>query len=251
MQAGLNSNMSWPKNNTVATCLLVQFLNSRWWVHFITAAHENCDFFFLISLHCKQAKPLLSSGEIKQLVDPFLGNDYDCDEMERMTLAASLCTRTSSHSRPDMSLVRTWFSTWKEEHLQFHQKQHRSLRKPHFNMLIMRPRSWNCSKGTTKQSLGHGRRSPPASTVRMRRSQPLSRTCSRIWALRCSGWRRTTRSRAAAAPWTPRPTATGAGRRASTSTLNLQSCVYRFHVFGGDWRDDCVRAVENRGLPAY
>ncbi|KAB8094401.1 hypothetical protein EE612_021575 [Oryza sativa] len=49
------------------------------------------------------AKPLLSSGEIKQLVDPFLGNDYDCDEMERMTLAASLCTRTSSHSRPEMS----------------------------------------------------------------------------------------------------------------------------------------------------
>jgi serine/threonine protein kinase len=53
------------------------------------------------------AKPLLSSGEIKQLLDPFLGNDYDCDEMERMTLAASLCTRTSSHSRPEMSLVRT------------------------------------------------------------------------------------------------------------------------------------------------
>ncbi|KAF8757461.1 hypothetical protein HU200_010983 [Digitaria exilis] len=51
------------------------------------------------------AKPLLSSGEIKQLVDPLLGNDYDCDEMERMTLAASLCTRTSSHSRPEMSLV--------------------------------------------------------------------------------------------------------------------------------------------------
>ncbi|WVZ61216.1 hypothetical protein U9M48_011127, partial [Paspalum notatum var. saurae] len=51
------------------------------------------------------AKPLLSSGEIKQLVDPFLGDDYDCDEMERMTLAASLCTRTSSYSRPEMSLV--------------------------------------------------------------------------------------------------------------------------------------------------
>uniref|UniRef100_A0A804P691 Protein kinase domain-containing protein n=1 Tax=Zea mays TaxID=4577 RepID=A0A804P691_MAIZE len=51
------------------------------------------------------AKPLLSSGGIKHLVDPFLGNDYDCDEMERMTLAASLCTRTSWHSRPEMSLV--------------------------------------------------------------------------------------------------------------------------------------------------
>ncbi|KAL5217433.1 hypothetical protein ABZP36_018117 [Zizania latifolia] len=51
------------------------------------------------------AKPLLSSGQIKQLVDPILGNDYDCDEMERMTLAASLCTRISSHSRPEMSQV--------------------------------------------------------------------------------------------------------------------------------------------------
>ncbi|KAL6621238.1 hypothetical protein ACP70R_033670 [Stipagrostis hirtigluma subsp. patula] len=51
------------------------------------------------------AKPLLSRGEIKQLVDPSLGNDYDCDEMERITLAASLCTRTHSHSRPEMSLI--------------------------------------------------------------------------------------------------------------------------------------------------
>lgn len=51
------------------------------------------------------ARPLLSSGEIKQLVDSVLGNDYDCDEMERMTLAASLCTRMSSHSRPETSLV--------------------------------------------------------------------------------------------------------------------------------------------------
>uniref|UniRef100_A0ACD5X6H5 Uncharacterized protein n=2 Tax=Avena sativa TaxID=4498 RepID=A0ACD5X6H5_AVESA len=51
------------------------------------------------------ARPLLSSGEIKQLVDSALGNDYDCDEMERMTLAASLCTRTSSHSRPETPLV--------------------------------------------------------------------------------------------------------------------------------------------------
>lgn len=51
------------------------------------------------------ARPLLSSGEIKQLVDSALGNDYDCDEMERMTLAASLCTRTSSDSRPETQLV--------------------------------------------------------------------------------------------------------------------------------------------------
>lgn len=60
---------------------------------------------------------MLSSGGIKHLVDPFLGNDYDCDEMERMTLAASLCTRTSWHSRPEMSLVRTVLG------LQFHVKK--------------------------------------------------------------------------------------------------------------------------------
>lgn len=51
------------------------------------------------------ARPLLSSGEIKQVVDSVLGNDYDCDEMERMTLAASLCTRTSSDSRPETQMV--------------------------------------------------------------------------------------------------------------------------------------------------
>ncbi|KAL5684319.1 hypothetical protein ACJX0J_010704, partial [Zea mays] len=51
------------------------------------------------------AKPLLCGGGIRELVDPLLGrNEYDCDEMERMTLAASLCTRTSSRSRPEMSL---------------------------------------------------------------------------------------------------------------------------------------------------
>jgi hypothetical protein len=54
-----------------------------------------------------QAKPLLSSGEIKELVDPLLGNDYDCDEMERMMLVASLCTSTSAQSRLEMSQVRT------------------------------------------------------------------------------------------------------------------------------------------------
>jgi hypothetical protein len=63
--------------------------------------------FWQFLIHGFQAKPLLSSGEIKELVDPLLGNDYDCDEMERMTLAASLCTRTSTQSRPEMSEVGT------------------------------------------------------------------------------------------------------------------------------------------------
>lgn len=175
--------------------------------------------------------------------------------MERMTLAASLCTRTSSHSRPEMSLVRTRV-TWKE-HPQFHQKQHRSFQKSDADVLIMQSRFWNCSKVTTKQSAGQGCKSPPVSTVRMRRLQPLTRTCSRIWTLRCSEWRRTTRSLAAAAPWTPRPMATGAGRRASTSTriseANAldQSCVYRFHVVG-DWWDDCIQGSgDGKWRPSY
>jgi hypothetical protein len=54
-----------------------------------------------------QAKPSLSSGEIKELVDPLLGNDYNCDEMQRMMFAASLCTRTSAQSRTEMSQVWT------------------------------------------------------------------------------------------------------------------------------------------------
>ncbi|GFY96546.1 kinase with adenine nucleotide alpha hydrolases-like domain-containing protein [Actinidia rufa] len=37
------------------------------------------------------AKPILNGGKVAQLLDPSLANDYDCDQMERVALAATLC----------------------------------------------------------------------------------------------------------------------------------------------------------------
>nr|CAD1817784.1 unnamed protein product [Ananas comosus var. bracteatus] len=51
------------------------------------------------------AKPILRGGEIKELVDPSLGNEYDSDQMERMALAASLCIRAASRLRPRIAPV--------------------------------------------------------------------------------------------------------------------------------------------------
>ncbi|XP_010911250.2 protein kinase STUNTED [Elaeis guineensis] len=51
------------------------------------------------------AKPILQGGDIKQLVDPCLGNEYDSDQMERMTLGASLCIRRAHQSRPQIASV--------------------------------------------------------------------------------------------------------------------------------------------------
>ncbi|ONK73287.1 uncharacterized protein A4U43_C04F29360 [Asparagus officinalis] len=51
------------------------------------------------------AKPILHNGKSKELVDPFLSNEYDSDQLERMILAASLCIKRAARSRPKMSLV--------------------------------------------------------------------------------------------------------------------------------------------------
>ncbi|KAG1328101.1 proline-rich receptor-like protein kinase PERK9 [Cocos nucifera] len=51
------------------------------------------------------AKPILQGGEIKQLLDPCLGNEYDSDQMERMTIAATLCIRRAHQSRPQIASV--------------------------------------------------------------------------------------------------------------------------------------------------
>lgn len=53
----------------------------------------------------KQARPVLNGGKFAQILDPGLGSGYDCDLMERMTLAATLCIRRSPRARPHMSLV--------------------------------------------------------------------------------------------------------------------------------------------------
>ncbi|VVA96532.1 unnamed protein product [Arabis nemorensis] len=51
------------------------------------------------------AKPLLDKKEIKQLVDPSLGDEYNREELIRFTSTASLCIEQSSLLRPRMSQV--------------------------------------------------------------------------------------------------------------------------------------------------
>uniref|UniRef100_A0A804JL55 Protein kinase domain-containing protein n=1 Tax=Musa acuminata subsp. malaccensis TaxID=214687 RepID=A0A804JL55_MUSAM len=52
------------------------------------------------------ATQILQAGEVKELVDPCLGTCYDKAELERMMLAASLCIKRASRSRPQIALVR-------------------------------------------------------------------------------------------------------------------------------------------------
>jgi hypothetical protein len=50
-----------------------------------------------------QAKPLLTSNNIKELVDPVLGDAYDAEQMKLVILSASMCIDQSSIQRPHMS----------------------------------------------------------------------------------------------------------------------------------------------------
>ncbi|KAH9688879.1 Receptor-like cytosolic serine/threonine-protein kinase RBK2 [Citrus sinensis] len=51
------------------------------------------------------AKPLLDSNDIRELVDPSLGDNYDAEEIDRAVLTASLCIEQSPILRPKMSQV--------------------------------------------------------------------------------------------------------------------------------------------------
>ncbi|XP_057960864.1 receptor-like cytosolic serine/threonine-protein kinase RBK2 isoform X1 [Malania oleifera] len=51
------------------------------------------------------AKPLLDDNNIRELVDPALGDAYDPEEMDRVVLTASLCIEQSPILRPRMSQV--------------------------------------------------------------------------------------------------------------------------------------------------
>lgn len=52
-----------------------------------------------------QAKPLLKKNNVRELVDPSLGDDYNNRQLNLMLLAASLCIQQSSIRRPSMSQV--------------------------------------------------------------------------------------------------------------------------------------------------
>lgn len=63
-----------------------------------------CGLFNLdVTTLCDQAKPLLDEHDLKQLVDPVLGDDYDEEELDRMVLTAALCTQQTSVLRPRMN----------------------------------------------------------------------------------------------------------------------------------------------------
>ncbi|KAK8947417.1 Receptor-like serine/threonine-protein kinase ALE2 [Platanthera zijinensis] len=51
------------------------------------------------------ANPMLQNGKARELVDQNLGGKYDVNQMERMVLAASLCLKRDSQSRPTMLFV--------------------------------------------------------------------------------------------------------------------------------------------------
>ncbi|KAL8110322.1 hypothetical protein AgCh_026158 [Apium graveolens] len=51
------------------------------------------------------ARPILNEGKFVQILDPSLDTDYDCDLMERMVLAATLCIRRSPRARPQITPI--------------------------------------------------------------------------------------------------------------------------------------------------
>ncbi|CAO2832679.1 unnamed protein product [Amaranthus hypochondriacus] len=51
------------------------------------------------------AKPYLDEHDLKNLVDPVLGDDYDAEELDRMVLTAALCTQQAPVLRPRMNQV--------------------------------------------------------------------------------------------------------------------------------------------------
>lgn len=52
-----------------------------------------------------QANSIIQGGKLTQLVDPNLSTEGHTDEVERMTLAASLCIRQAPQNRPQIEVV--------------------------------------------------------------------------------------------------------------------------------------------------
>ncbi|XP_074568432.1 putative receptor-like serine/threonine-protein kinase At5g57670 [Curcuma longa] len=51
------------------------------------------------------ARPFLNDGIIQMVVDPRLGDDYDMEQLKRLTFSASLCIRATAALRPSMTEV--------------------------------------------------------------------------------------------------------------------------------------------------
>uniref|UniRef100_A0A2N9EJB8 non-specific serine/threonine protein kinase n=1 Tax=Fagus sylvatica TaxID=28930 RepID=A0A2N9EJB8_FAGSY len=65
------------------------------------------------------AKPFLAKNDIKELVDPSLGDNYNAEEMDRVILTASMCIEQSPVLRPQMNQAkckrRSFQRTYSEE----------------------------------------------------------------------------------------------------------------------------------------
>lgn len=59
----------------------------------------------MLSVLNEQAKPILNEGDVKQVIDPRIGEDYDVAQLSRLAFAASLCIRASPIWRPTMGEV--------------------------------------------------------------------------------------------------------------------------------------------------
>ncbi|XP_009401300.2 probable receptor-like serine/threonine-protein kinase At5g57670 [Musa acuminata AAA Group] len=51
------------------------------------------------------ARPFLDDGSLQMLVDPRLGDDYDMEQLKRLSFAASLCIRATASLRPSMTEI--------------------------------------------------------------------------------------------------------------------------------------------------
>jgi hypothetical protein len=63
-----------------------------------------------------QTNSIMQGGKLTQLVDPNLPTEGHTDEVEKMTLAASLCIRQAPQNRPQIDVVS--FLYFLDAHLQ-------------------------------------------------------------------------------------------------------------------------------------
>ncbi|KAL2932070.1 Receptor-like cytosolic serine/threonine-protein kinase RBK2, partial [Bienertia sinuspersici] len=90
---------------------LAKWLPQQWTHHYISKFEGTFGYFapeyFMDGidgeLSTVKAKPLLGDHDLKSLVDPVLGDDYDEEELDQMVLTASLCTQQTPVLRPRMN----------------------------------------------------------------------------------------------------------------------------------------------------
>ncbi|KAB2599486.1 receptor-like cytosolic serine/threonine-protein kinase RBK2 [Pyrus ussuriensis x Pyrus communis] len=91
------------------------------------------------------AKPLLSMNNIKEIVDPCLGDAYDLKEMKRLALTASFCVHQSSMNRPQMSQI-VQILEGDETSLEYATKYHKSKLQRTYSEELLDADEYNSTK---------------------------------------------------------------------------------------------------------